>query len=95
MQYIKRIMTWLEGRKRPMNGADKLAMTRIDESLENRPEEMALCVHSSVLLRCGVDSSEVQITEKKESAVDSCERKVRRNGGAVGAGVASLRDGDM
>lgn len=60
VQYIKRIMTWLEGRKRPMNSAAKLAGSRIDESLENRPEDTALCMHSSVLLRCGVDSPKLK-----------------------------------
>lgn len=66
VQYIKRIMTWLEGRKRPMNRAAKLAKTRIVESLEKRPDEMALCVQSAALLRCGVDSLKFKL-QRRES----------------------------
>lgn len=90
MQYIKRIMTWLEGRKRPMNSAAKLARTRIDESLENRPEEMALCVHSSVLLRCGVDSLKFK-SQRRESQPRTVVRGKSEEVEVRLVGVAPLR----
>lgn len=67
VQYIKRIMTWLEGRKRPMNRAAKLAKTRIVASLEKCPEEMALCVQSSALLRCRINSVKFKLQRRKKS----------------------------
>lgn len=78
MQYIKRIMTWLEGRKRPMNRAAKLAKTRIAEGLEKRPEEMALCVQSSEPLKCGGHSLEFRLWGRKRQLWTVVRRSQKR-----------------
>lgn len=78
VQYIKRIMTWLEGRKRPMHRAAKLAKTRIAEGLEKRPEEMALCVQSSELLKCGVHSLEFKLRSRKSQLWTVVRRSQKR-----------------
>lgn len=91
VQYIKRIMTWLEGRKRPMIRAAKLARTRIDESLGKRPEEMALCVHSSVLQRFRAASLTFKSQRRKSQRWTVVSEKSQEMEVLL-TGVASLKD---
>lgn len=74
-----------------MNRAAKLARTRIDESLQKHPEEMALCIHSSVLLRCTVASLKFKSQERTSQLWTVASRKSEETE-ALLVGVPPLKD---